>query len=65
MSAVRFRQVTTATLGQVDATDRIIYNSTTGALSWDADGSGANFQAVQFAQLNPNLNLTNQDFRVI
>jgi len=65
LNAAAFRQVTTATLGQVDATDRIIYNSTTGALSWDADGSGANFQAVQFAQLNPNLNLTNQDFRVI
>lgn len=52
LNAGAFRQVTTATLGQVDATDRIIYNSTTGALSWDADGSGANFQAVQFAQLD-------------
>jgi len=65
LTAAAFRSVTNATLGQVDATDRIIYNSTTGALSWDADGNGANFQAVQFAQLNPNLNLTNQDFRVI
>lgn len=65
LAQAAFRSVTNATLGQVDATDRIIYNSTTGALSWDADGSGANFQAVQFAQLNPGLNLTNADFRVI
>jgi Ca2+-binding RTX toxin-like protein len=47
-----------------DATDRIIYNSATGALYYDADGNGA-AQQVQFAVLAPNLALTNLDFFVI
>jgi hypothetical protein len=47
-----------------DSTDRIIYNASTGALSYDADGTGA-AAAVQFAQLSSGLALTNQDFLVI
>jgi len=47
-----------------DASDRIIYNNLTGALSWDADGTGG-AAAVQFAQLSTGLNMTNQEFRVI
>ena len=47
-----------------DSTDRIIYNASTGALSYDADGTGAT-AAVQFAQLSSGLALTNQDFLVI
>ena len=46
-----------------DATDRIIYNSNTGALFYDNDGVGGNAQ-VQFAELAQGLALTNFDFLV-
>lgn len=44
-----------------DATDYILYNSTTGALSYDADGSGRG-AAVQFATLTGNPSLDAADF---
>jgi len=47
----------------VDADDFIIYDSANGALSYDADGSGA-VLAVQFATLTTGLLLTNIDFLV-
>jgi Ca2+-binding RTX toxin-like protein len=47
-----------------DANDRIIYNSSTGALSFDADGSGSG-RAVLFARLDAGLLLTADDFTVI
>jgi Ca2+-binding RTX toxin-like protein len=46
------------------ADDRIIYDTDSGALSYDADGSGGD-DAVQFAQLRANLNLSALDFFVI
>ncbi len=47
-----------------DATDRIIYNSSTGALLYDSEGTGRG-AAVQFATLSSGLRLTNSDFLII
>jgi Ca2+-binding RTX toxin-like protein len=47
-----------------DANDRIIYDSSTGALFYDNDGVGGNAQ-VQFAELSRGLALTNLDFLVV
>ena len=48
-----------------DADDRLIYNATTGALFYDADGNGGAATAVQFATLGSGLALTNNDFVVV
>ncbi len=42
----------------------LIYNPTTGTVSYDADGNGAGV-GVQIAVLGINLALTNADFAVI
>ena len=47
-----------------DADDRIIYNSATGAILFDVDGTGA-MAAVQFATIGTGLNITANDFLVI
>jgi len=49
--------------GSEDSTDHILYNTATGALSYDADGSGAG-AAVQIAILGTGLAITNADFMV-
>ena len=46
------------------ADDRILYDSATGALRYDADGTGG-AAATQFATLSPALNLSNGNFQVI
>ncbi len=48
----------------LDANDFVIYNSTTGALLYDANGNGAG-AAVQIATLSAGLGLTNADIVVI
>lgn len=47
-----------------DSNDFLVYNPTTGSLSYDADGSGAAVAAVQFATLGTGLALTAADFFV-
>jgi Ca2+-binding RTX toxin-like protein len=47
-----------------DKDDRLIYNKKTGALSYDADGTGSQAQ-VQIAKLSKNLKMTHKDFFVI
>ena len=52
------------TLGPIDATDRILYNDTTGGLFYDADGSGAG-AAVLFAVLSGSPSVTAADFLIV
>jgi Ca2+-binding RTX toxin-like protein len=47
-----------------DQNDYVVYNDVSGALFYDADGSGAN-ASVQIALLGINLDITNADFVVI
>ncbi|GLK67631.1 beta strand repeat-containing protein [Hansschlegelia plantiphila] len=48
-----------------DASDRIIFNNTTGALFFDRDGTGATYKAVQFATLENHATITAADFTII
>jgi hypothetical protein len=48
-----------------DKDDYIIFNKKTGVLSYDADGSGTKYKAVEFAQLKKGLSLKYNDFFVI
>ncbi|MDQ8699757.1 S8 family serine peptidase, partial [Hyphomicrobium sp. LHD-15] len=50
--------------GPLSALDRILYDLATGALYFDADGSGAN-AAIQFATLNGVADLSFDDFVVV
>ena len=61
LAAAAFRANTTGLAG--DASDRIIYETDTGRLLYDADGTGA-AAGVQFATLATGLALTNNDFLV-
>ncbi|MFN6525708.1 calcium-binding protein [Nostoc sp. ChiSLP03a] len=58
LSASQFTIGTSATTSE----ERFIYNSATGALFFDQDGSASGFTQVQFAQLSAGLSLTNNNF---
>ncbi|MDZ8187283.1 MAG: calcium-binding protein [Nostoc sp. ChiSLP02] len=47
------------------SSQRFIYNSTTGALFFDSDGSAGGFAKVQFALLTAGLSLTSSNFVVV
>jgi Ca2+-binding RTX toxin-like protein len=48
----------------LDTADRIIYNSATGAVSYDKDGNAAAAQ-TQFATLSTGLALTNNNLHIV
>ncbi|AUB44264.1 Ca2+-binding protein, RTX toxin-related (plasmid) [Nostoc flagelliforme CCNUN1] len=60
-------QVSQLTIGASATTNtqRFIYNSTTGGLFFDQDGSKSGFTQVQFAQLSTGLSLTEKNFVVV
>nr|WP_171015568.1 calcium-binding protein [Methylobacterium sp. L1A1] len=49
----------------IDASDRILYNKSTGALFYDADGSGTASAAIQFGALDNKATLTAADFLIV
>lgn len=59
-----FQTVGAINVDGVASDDYILYNKSTGALSYDADGSGSG-AAVQFATIGINLSLTNADFVIV
>ncbi|MFN6472727.1 MAG: calcium-binding protein [Nostoc sp. SerVER01] len=61
LKASQFKIGTSATT----SSQRFIYNSTTGALFFDADGSAGAFTKVQFALVSTGLPLTNNNFVVV
>ncbi len=62
LKAAAFKDIAT---GAVDASDRILYDSASGALYFDQDGSGGAFQPVQFAILENKATITAADFFVV
>ncbi|WP_244427869.1 calcium-binding protein [Sinorhizobium fredii] len=61
LSAGLFKDIAAA---KVDASDRLLYDGDTGALFYDADGSGAG-KAVQFAVLDNKAAITSADFFIV
>ena len=65
VGALSFDAFHSSRTGMADDADvRIIYNSRSGTLSYDADGSGAG-AAIEFARLGANLSLAADDFYII
>lgn len=66
LASAKFHKAAGATTAH-DADDRIIYNTTTGALYYDADGNGSSHSAVKFAVMGTNTHptLSATDFAII
>ena len=64
MKAAQFYAAPDATAAH-DADDRIIYDTTTGKLYYDADGNLPGASAVQFALLTTHPTLTAGDFVIV
>ncbi|WP_299652638.1 M10 family metallopeptidase C-terminal domain-containing protein [uncultured Tateyamaria sp.] len=63
--ALSFRAFHSSAMGVArDSDDRIIYDTDNGALSYDGDGSGDG-DAIQFAQLSRNLDLSADNFIIV
>ncbi|MDI6028179.1 calcium-binding protein [Corticibacterium sp. UT-5YL-CI-8] len=62
IAKAQFKNIAT---GTVDASDRILYDSDTGNLFFDRDGSGSSYAPVQFAVIDSKEALTYRDFLVI
>jgi Ca2+-binding RTX toxin-like protein len=62
LAASAFKDIAT---GAKDSSDRIIYNSDTGALYYDRDGSGGAYGNIKFAVVATHAHLTAADFVVI
>ncbi|WP_442577598.1 calcium-binding protein [Mesorhizobium sp. ASY16-5R] len=62
LSAAAFKNIA---LAAKDASDRILYNSDTGSLFYDRDGSGGTYAAIKFASLTGSPTITAADFVVI
>lgn len=52
-------------MAAAEADDRILYDSATGALFFDQDGSGTDYDAIQFALIENKEILSYRDFLVI
>ncbi|WP_229549362.1 calcium-binding protein [Nostoc sp. CHAB 5836] len=61
LSATQFTIGTSVTTSE----ERFIYNSATGGLFFDSDGSASGFTQVKFAQLDGGLSLTEKNFVVV
>ncbi|MEH1873667.1 beta strand repeat-containing protein [Nostoc sp.] len=61
LKATQFTLGTSATTNQ----ERFIYNSATGGLFFDLDGSASRFTQVQFAQISGKVTLTEKNFVVV
>lgn len=48
-----------------DKNDFLLYNKSNGYLSYDADGTGTKYKAIEFAKVTKGLSLTADDFRII